>query len=185
MNNTLLMLLTPIIAPAIVELVKYITDKAPKWCLPLIAGLAGGLVEVINGIATGDAVTGWQGVALGLSGVGVRELVTQLNKARSGSGTNMLLLAMVLLIMPGCAHVKTKTECVEPDGSKRITEVSAWAVMDSKNELSKVKTTNTDKTQSVGWDGLEQSSSGTNVVSIAERISSAVTSAAIRSATGK
>lgn len=159
MKTQILTLLTPIIAPLIVALVKTITTKLPKWSLPLIAGIAGGLVEVINSFATGAPLTGYQGIALGLAGVGVREFVDQLGKARAA-----MLIAFVAFSLwgLGCATMLTDQTVTEPDGTIRNTKVKARTFMDAKSKLADFKASNSEKTQSIGLGSLDQESSATN-----------------------
>lgn len=93
------------------------------------------------------------------------------------------------LVVSGCATAKidqTVTETTkEGVTTSRDTQVRVRTFFDSKSELSKLKTTNTDKTQSIGIDALNQQSSGTNVVDAVSKISGAVVEAAIKATTGK
>jgi hypothetical protein len=49
--------------------------------LPIIAPLLGVALEVINSLATTQAANFWAAAALGLAGIGVREVADQVKKA--------------------------------------------------------------------------------------------------------
>jgi hypothetical protein len=155
----------------------------------LLTALGGALVA--KGYTDSDGLNEIIGAVITLAGAiwsivhKMQDQKTQGTAGTAGKVLGLMGIMGVMGLMVGCAHVKTTTTCIEMDGTSRTTEVTAWAVLDSKNELAKVKTTNTDRTQSVGWDGMEQSASGTNVVAITERVSAAVVSAAIKAASGK
>jgi hypothetical protein len=86
-TNEIISLLTPVIAPIITGVVRKVFDKIPKWTLPIICGLLGGVIQVIDN-ALGGQIAWWQGILLGLAGVGVREVFDQLNKLREDVKTN-------------------------------------------------------------------------------------------------
>lgn len=81
------------------------------------------------------------------------------------------------LLLAGCSVLST----TQTDTDGRTTRTRAITFFDSKSELAKLNTTNTEKTQSVSVSGLSQTSSGTNAVDLAERI----IAAAVRAAVGK
>lgn len=89
---------------------------------------------------------------------------------------NLILLSLVCLV--GCTHLHTKIEETDKDGSKRTTENSCTSFFDSKSELAKFKTTNTEKTQSMGIGALSQESSGTNAVNVLNNVARIVEAAA-------
>jgi hypothetical protein len=84
------------------------------------------------------------------------------------------LLIIPLVAIVGCASYSSTQAVTEKDGSTRTTRVRIHTLFDANNSISKVKTTNTDKTQSTGVDGLGQQSSGSNVVAVLEKIDSIV-----------
>ncbi len=92
------------------------------------------------------------------------------------------ILSLLTLLLPGCASVTTDQTETNDAGYTRHTKFKARTFFDSKNELAKTRTTMTDKTQGVAISGLEQESSGSNVVALTERVVSAAVSAAIKSA---
>jgi uncharacterized protein YceK len=89
------------------------------------------------------------------------------------------LLAMAALLT-GCASVVTEQIETDETGYTRHTKFKARTFWDSKNELTKARTTMTDKTQGVAVSGLEQEASGTNATALIER----VVGAAVRGAVG-
>ena len=82
----------------------------------------------------------------------------------------------------GCARFNsTVTERNAPDGSsERVTKVSAGTLLDSKSELTKLNSGQTDKSQKVSIGSLNQESSGSNVVSFAESVVGAAVRAAVK-----
>lgn len=87
-----------------------------------------------------------------------------------------LYLSAALLV--GCTHLHTKIEEIDKDGSKRVTDNSCTSFFDSKSDLTKFKTTNTEKTQSIGIGSLSQESSGTNAVRVLDSVARIVEAAA-------
>jgi hypothetical protein len=96
----------------------------------------------------------------------------------------LLCLAASGAMLSGCASVKThQTETVyDLDGTvtERTTDFKARTLMDSKNQLSKVRTTMTDKSQGMGIAGLDQESDGSNVVALAKSIAEGATAGAMK-----
>ncbi len=91
------------------------------------------------------------------------------------------LLALAVLLM-GCASVVTEQTETDAEGYTRHTKFKARTFWDSKNELTKARTTMTDKSQGVAVSGLEQEASGTNAVNLIERVVGAAVRAAASSA---
>lgn len=78
--------ITPILAPIIVTLVKLVLSKLPKWLLPILAALSGVGIDFAYGLATTTYQSNvFIGALLGLAGVGLREVVDQLNKSKSAN----------------------------------------------------------------------------------------------------
>ncbi len=78
--------------------------------------------------------------------------------------THNLLLSLNLLLLAGCASVTTELTVIDKDGASRTTITKAREFFDAKNNLTKWKTSNTEKSQSTGLEGLDASATGTNVV---------------------
>lgn len=93
-------------------------------------------------------------------------------------------LALLALALAGCATQRTTlTERVDAEGAyTKTTEIQTRTFFDSKSELARLKTSSTDKTQSVGLDGLKQEASGSNATALAEQVVSAAVRAAITAA---
>lgn len=69
--------LTPVIVPLLVKTLKETVVTLPKWALPWIALLAGVLLEVLRAYASDTGADVVVGAGLGLTGVGLREIVDQ------------------------------------------------------------------------------------------------------------
>lgn len=91
-----------------------------------------------------------------------------------------LFYLLPLALFAGCASVVTEQTETDETGYTRHTKFKARTFWDSKNELTKARTTMTDKTQGVAVSGLEQEASGTNATALIER----VVGAAVRAAAG-
>ncbi len=87
-----------------------------------------------------------------------------------------------LLLTSGCARfTATVTERTLPDGvMERITVVKAATLFDSKSELAKLSSGQTDKSQKVSIGSLSQESSATNAVTLVESVVGAAVRAAVR-----
>lgn len=86
------------------------------------------------------------------------------------------LLAACLLC--GCAHFgTTQTETVYSDGKASkvtTTHVGSTTFFDSSSDLSKLRVSQSDKTQTTQVGSLANESSGTNAVNLAERLGNAL-----------
>lgn len=67
-----------LVSPLLVGFVKKVTDKLPKWALPVLSACLGAALSAVSG---GDLASG---AAAGLAGVGVREVVDQTKKSIAG-----------------------------------------------------------------------------------------------------
>lgn len=92
------------------------------------------------------------------------------------------LMLIALCHTAGCARFKsTVTEMEYPDGSKeRVTVVRASTFFESKSELSKLSSGQTDKSQKVSIGALNQESTATNAVGLVESIVGAAVKAAVK-----
>ena len=87
-----------------------------------------------------------------------------------------------LTLATGCARfTSTVTERTLSDGvTERITVVKAATLFDSKSELAKLSSGQTDKSQKVSIGSLSQESSATNAVTLVESVVGAAVRAAVR-----
>lgn len=69
---------------------------------------------------------------------------------------------LLLLLLPGCARFHS--EQVDLEGTR--TTVTITTLFDAHNEVAKLKTTQTDKTQGVSLGSVNENSSSTNVVEL-------------------
>ena len=95
---------------------------------------------------------------------------------------HILCTLLTLALASGCARFKsTITERTAPDGTvERVTVVKAGTLFDSKSELAKMSSGQTDKSQKVSIGSLTQESSATNAVGFAESIVGAAVRAAVK-----
>lgn len=70
--------LTPVLVPLVIAGVKKFSPSIPSWVLPVIAPVLGVLLAYINQLATAQSANFLLAAALGLAGVGVREVKDQL-----------------------------------------------------------------------------------------------------------
>lgn len=73
-------------------------------------------------------------------------------------------LSSVILLTAGCAHFSTTQDRTHPDGTKETTHVFISTLFDSHNEVGKLRTTMTDKSQGIGVGSISENSSSTNLV---------------------
>ena len=102
---------------------------------------------------------------------------------RTNKSTTVLALgALAAACLIGCSRFKsTVTERTAKDGvTERVTRVSAGTLLDSKSELTKLNSGQTDKSQKVSIGSLNQESSGSNAVSFAESVVGAAVRAAVK-----
>lgn len=87
-----------------------------------------------------------------------------------------------LLLVTGCARfTSTVTERTMCDGViERVTVVKAATLFDSKSELAKLTSGQTEKSQKVSIGSLNQESSATNAVSLVESVVGAAVRAALK-----
>ena len=95
---------------------------------------------------------------------------------------SLLVLLTLVGLVAGCSRFSsTVTERKLQDGStERVTRVNAGTFFDSKSELSKLTTGQTDKTQRVAIGSLNQESSASNAVGLAESVVGAAVRAAVK-----
>jgi len=96
------------------------------------------------------------------------------------------MCAMGFLLV-GCSHFGSEIVSVDNMGRPVKTKVSVFTFLDGKSELTKFLAHQTTRTngiaaQSIGLASLQDESSGTNVVSLVERVTGAVVEAAVTAA---
>jgi hypothetical protein len=62
-------------APLVTAVVKWLWVKIPTGLIPIICSVAGLLIALAAHYVAGWSVTWWQGLLLGIAGIGVREIV--------------------------------------------------------------------------------------------------------------
>ena len=95
---------------------------------------------------------------------------------------NLLFVVTTLALASGCARFSsTVTETTAPNGvTERVTKVKAGTLLDSKSELSKLNSGQSDKSQKVAIGSLSQESSGSNALGFAESVVGAAVRAAVK-----
>lgn len=76
--------------------------------------------------------------------------------------------------LAGCSTLNTVVTERSADGSERITQLTVRTLWDAKSDLAKFKTTNTDKTQSLGIGSYDGQSDSTNIVQLISAIAAGV-----------
>lgn len=76
--------LTPAVVPLLLAGVKQVMPKLPTWTIPLLAPVLGILLDVVNSMATSHQSNFLAAAALGLAGVGIREVKDTLKPAPNG-----------------------------------------------------------------------------------------------------
>ena len=80
-------LATPIIlavVPILVLFIKKVIPETMSWIYPIIATALGAVLDTLQQYATSQPLTPGKGALLGLAAVGVREVVDQLRKMKTG-----------------------------------------------------------------------------------------------------
>ena len=78
--------LIPLLTPLIIAGVKLLTPKIPGWLIPILAPVLGCVLDLILYFAAGTQLNIWLAMLLGLSGVGVREILDQLKQQALSTG---------------------------------------------------------------------------------------------------
>jgi hypothetical protein len=181
MNLVITQILTPVVTPIIIAAIKGITLKVPKWSLPLLAGLIGGLIDTLGALATNDQFSPIHGAFLGLAGVGLREALDQLKKTDFKVLSVLAIAALSILSFTGCAYynprLMTETETRQTNGvvvvqrqSLRAPAIATWPAA---TDIAKQKIS-VGKTLSLGVDGLREDGGGTNLVEGLKQLNSLV-----------
>lgn len=73
--------LVTVIVPLVIYFAKVIVPKIPKWLIPILAPILGGVAEAVLAYASGGTPNPALGAVLGAAGTGLREVVDQIKKA--------------------------------------------------------------------------------------------------------
>ncbi len=76
--------LTPVLVPLVLAGLKLVAPKLPTWVIPVAAPVIGILIDFVNSLATSHARNFLVAAALGLAGVGLREVKENLKPAVNG-----------------------------------------------------------------------------------------------------
>lgn len=88
---------------------------------------------------------------------------------------NILLITLVVCaLLCGCSHFSSTVTEMGTNGVKKVTTVHATTFFDSKSELAKVSSGQTDKSQRVAIGALNQEASGTNAVAVLNALAGVV-----------
>jgi hypothetical protein len=79
-NPELLKALIPVLAPLVIAGIRVGLPKVPAKWYPLLAALVGVGLDIVAHFAAGTTLSPLVGFALGLAGVGLREVKDQLGK---------------------------------------------------------------------------------------------------------
>lgn len=179
-------LMIPAATPLLIAAVKALVPRIPPVLLPIAAPVIGAALQIVLNYAGMTDSGTLTGIILGAAGVGLREAVDQVKKLggpiNGKSAFAFLLLAPLCLVSNGCAarmgaHLKdisTSTE-VTKNGSTNTTtraittDLSGSAWFSSKQNIAQFKALQTDKTQSIGGQGVGQQGA-TNAIRALELI---------------
>lgn len=132
--------LIAVVVPIAVFLVKKAIPAMPKVMLPVLAGAFGPAVEGLVAWLGGQEFTGTLGVAMGLAGIGLRELKDQVGKALLATGDDTLraawpataiVLALGLAVALGGCGIKPET----PRERLVVAETQYQAMLDTVDAL--------------------------------------------------
>ncbi len=73
---------------------------------------------------------------------------------------------LAVVLSSGCAQFHSQQIETALDGTKRQTDIKVYTLFDGKSDLTKLRATTTDKSQSTSLAGLDQTTSSTNLVEI-------------------
>jgi hypothetical protein len=130
---------------------------------------------VAHGYASQSSAEFWGGIVFGV-GVLVWSHYTHADPKEVQANLPGLSLVLICFIpvFVGCSTIHTHMEVTEPNGQRRITDTQGRTFFDAKSALSKWTTSNAEKTQRSGIEGLAQESSGSNATHIVVEIAGAV-----------
>jgi hypothetical protein len=98
--------LIPVLVPMLIAVVKGLVPNVPVWLLPILAPILGAGADILLHFSTGGQSDPSVGAALGMAGVGVREIVDQLNKRRKLPVALLAIGLSIGLIAPGCGSLE-------------------------------------------------------------------------------
>jgi hypothetical protein len=133
-----LVVIIPLAVPVIVAILKQWINNLPTWSIPIFAALLGELLNLLSLLAGGPSVGPLAGVALGASGVGVREIYDQLKtraiEAKATSDMKRMVAAtMIIFAVAVAAPTVMTTGCVTPTSTRAkvfLTLKDTWTVVD-------------------------------------------------------
>jgi hypothetical protein len=79
-NPELLKALIPVVTPLLIAAVRFGLPKVPSKFYPLLAAVIGVVLDLLASVSVGTTASPLVGFALGLAGVGLREVKDQLAK---------------------------------------------------------------------------------------------------------
>lgn len=82
--SLLLQFLTPVITPLILALAKKVAPRIPSKAIPIAAPAIGAVIAGISAIGANNPSNLALGAALGMAGVGIREIKDQIMPAKNG-----------------------------------------------------------------------------------------------------
>ena len=90
-------------------------------------------------------------------------------------------LCLLILLCTGCSTFRSEQTETDAAGITHRTKVSVRSFFDSHSDLSKLRTTLTEKSQGISIGSISQDSSGTNASALIQNVVAAAVEAAIKS----
>lgn len=153
-----------LLVPLIIEGIKFLAPRVPKVWLPFLCPVLGAALDIIANLASGHptfgASTGY-GAVLGTVGIGIREMVDQLKKARAESETTgpaikLMAAGGLLLLATGC---KTSITVQDLEAGRFVgISTPAWPWSDTSQTLAKMTASLRDAGTTVSLSGVSQES---------------------------
>ena len=84
-SQTIINILTPVVAPAVVLFIKKVWVKVPTALLPVLCTAIGAGGNLITNWLAGNTANPTVAIMLGMAAIGAREIVDQAKKATNGT----------------------------------------------------------------------------------------------------